>query len=70
VVVGFSRLRKTMFREKVAWAAKMVQEGRLARPLPRRIAMYDLEAGQLCWEQNLEDFGMSAIFSIHTAPHA
>jgi len=30
--------------------------------------MFDIRRGRLCWEVNLEQAGMNAVFSIHRAP--
>ncbi len=65
LVVGFSRLRPTRLRENVRWVKHRL--GLRATPgnLPSRIACFDLEAGRLLWEENLEQHGLSVLFSIH-----
>lgn len=65
LVVGFSRLRPTRFRENVRWVKHRL--GLRATPgnLPSRIACFDLEAERLLWEEELEEHGLSVLFSIH-----
>ena len=63
VIVGFSRLRPTRFRENVRWVRHRLGLRSTAGNLPSRIACFDIEAGELIWEVNLEEHGMSVIFS-------
>jgi hypothetical protein len=65
VLVGFSRLRPTQWRENVQWVKRAI--GMRAGTLPTRIALYDLKERKVCWEVNLEERGMDAVFSIHTS---
>ncbi len=66
VIVGFSRIRPTRFRENVRWVRHKI--GRKTSGLrPSRIAQYDLRKHCLDWEFNLEDVGLNAVFSIHAA---
>ena len=65
LIVGFSRLRPTRWRENVRWVKR--QLGVPAGSLPTRVAVYDIERRRLCLERTIERFGMSAIFSIHAA---
>jgi hypothetical protein len=61
VIVGFTRIRpskKTLSNGEVVWGG---QYG----VLPTRIACYDLNNSKLLWEQQLEDYGMNAVYSIH-----
>jgi hypothetical protein len=68
VVVGFSRLRPTKFREKVAWAQSRLAPGSALPTLrPAHIAAFDLNRGRLLWEVGVEGHGVHAIFSIHLA---
>jgi hypothetical protein len=67
VVVGFSRLRPTKWKENVQWVKHRLG-GHGIGPLPTRIAMFDLKEKQLCWEVDLESAGMNVVFSIHRAP--
>lgn len=66
VVVGFTRIRPTL---KKAPDGNRVWEGQYG-VLPTRIACYDLKKGKLLWEQQLEDHGMNAIYSIHSESEA
>jgi hypothetical protein len=63
IIVGFSRLRPTKWRENVRWIKRSM--GMQAGTLPTRITLYDLKCQKIAWEKNLEDTGMGAIFSIH-----
>jgi hypothetical protein len=68
VVVGFTRLRRTKFKEKVAWAKYRLGRGGTSQTRqPAHIAAYDLRRQQLLWEANVEQFGMHVVFSIHPA---
>jgi len=64
ILVGFSRIRSTPFVENLRWLAdKTRKKGTSA--MPTRVAHVDLVSGKAVKEWNLEDAGMSAIFSIH-----
>lgn len=70
-LVGFSRLRVTKFKENLAWTRKHVKKAlgagspeKSGRPMPTRISCYDPSAGKHCWDIELEEYGMNAIFSI------
>jgi hypothetical protein len=65
IIVGFTRLRRTKWRENIRWVKHHF--GVPVRLLPTRVSLYDLKHRKLCWEQNLEDIGMNVIFSIHTS---
>lgn len=65
VVVGFSRLRPTKFRENVRWVKHRLGLRSTPGNLPSRIACFDLERERLLWEQNLEQHGMAVMFSLH-----
>lgn len=66
VVVGFSRLRWTRFKEKLGWARKqIVQTATEPTRRPAHIAAYDLAAGIELWDLDVEQFGLDAVFSIH-----
>ena len=67
VVVGFSRLRPTKWKEKVNWV-KHKLGGSGVGLAPTRIAGFDLAAEKLLWEIDLEPVGMNVIFSIHAQP--
>ena len=64
VLVGFSRLRPTKWKEAVQWVKHGL--GGVGYGLRHtRISAFDLAAGRLVWEASLESAGMSAVFSIH-----
>ncbi|MCB1661710.1 MAG: hypothetical protein KDI20_03860 [Pseudomonadales bacterium] len=65
LVVGFSRLRPTKFRENVDWIAKGVGFKKKLSPLPTRIAVVDPKDRVVKFEIDIEAIGMNAIFSIH-----
>lgn len=64
VIVGFSRLRPTRWRQNVRWVKHRLG-GSGAGLAPTRIAMFDLKRERLCWEVDLEPAGMNAVFSVH-----
>lgn len=71
-VVGFSRLRTTRFTENVAWVRRQLKgmtskagDRNWMRPMPSRVACFDLKRRRLLWEQDIESHGMNAVFSIN-----
>lgn len=60
--IGFSRIRPTKFREAVSW----VRQG-FTQAAPTHIACYDLNQQRCIQEIDLEELGLNAVFSIHTA---
>ena len=66
IVVGFSRLRPTKWKQNIRWVKSQLG-GENEDVLPTRIAMFDLSRGRTCWEVDLEAAGMNAVFSIHSA---
>ena len=66
VLVGFSRIRLTRFKDNLRWAVNRAR-GRETRALPTRVARVDLARGALVGEWSVEDVGLNAIFSIHAA---
>ena len=66
VVVGFTRLRVTKFRENVWWVKERLGAGKLLSEATR-ICCYDLRRRELVWETSLEQYGVNAIFAIHRA---
>jgi len=64
VVVGFSRIRPSKFRENLQWIKFKAGQRESSGKLPTRIACYDLKAGQMLWDIDLEPEGMNAVFSI------
>lgn len=63
VIVGFSRIRPS---KKFKEDGTIIMEGEYGS-LPTRIACYDLKHGKLLWEQQLEEYNLNAIYSIHKA---
>ena len=64
VVVGFSRLRPTKWQMGASILKSSIGISRTELPRPTRLACYDLMNKRLRWEFNLENHGMSAVFSI------
>lgn len=64
VIVGFSRLRPTKWKENVRWVKHMLG-GTGADLRPTRIALFDLKNERLVWDIDLEPAGMNVIFSVH-----
>ena len=80
--VGFSRIRPTRLRENLEWAKRQLKWGIrslmqepagherqlwLDRERPSHIACYDLKRRACLKEINLEDHGISALFSLFSA---
>jgi hypothetical protein len=59
LLVGFSRIRPTQFRENVGWVARGFRRGK-----PTHIACYDLERRVCLAEIDLEPAGLAALYSI------
>ena len=67
VVVGFTRLRYTRFKEKVEWVKWYSGVGGSLTAEPTRIAAYDLAKGVMLWEMPLEDHGLNSVWGIYRA---
>lgn len=67
MLVGFSRIRPTRFRQNLSWMKERIGLESRAH-LPTRVVLYDLAARSALQEWNLEDAGMDALFSIHPVP--
>lgn len=65
VVVGFSRLRPSVFRENVQWVRHRFGKRESSGARPTRIVCYDLSARSIVWDHDLEPVGLNAVFSIH-----
>jgi hypothetical protein len=63
IIVGFTKLRRTKWRENVHWIKRRF--GIPAGKMPTRVALYNLKHRKLCWEKNLQENGMDTVFSIH-----
>ncbi len=66
--VGFTRIRKTRFRENVLWVRSVFREG--MREKPTHIALYDLMEMRCIQEFDLEPYGLNIVFSIFSAAAA
>jgi len=62
VWAGFTRVRKTKFKEHVMWVKRVFREGMTEKPT--HISLYDTASGQRLQEFDLEPYGMNIIFSI------
>jgi hypothetical protein len=62
--VGFTRIRKTLFRENVRWVKSVLREGTIVKPT--HIALYDTVDKQCLQEVDLEPHGMNTVFGILT----
>jgi hypothetical protein len=65
VWVGFTRIRKTRFRENILWVKTVITEG--MREKPTHITLYDIVNHRYLQEFDLERYGMNIIFSIFRA---
>ncbi len=64
--VGFTRIRKTRFRDNVLWVRSVLREG--MREKPTHIALYDIVNMRCLQEFDLEAHGMNIVFSIFHEP--
>jgi hypothetical protein len=60
--IGFTRVRKTNFRENVLWVRNLLRDGMAESPT--HIALYDIVEHRCLQEIDLEAHGMNIIFSI------
>ncbi len=63
VWVGFTRVRKTRFKENVLWIKHAFKE----KERSTHIALYDIAEGKCLQEIDIERYGMNVIFGIYTA---
>jgi len=63
--IGFTRVRKTKFRENLLWVRNVFREGMSEKP--SHIALYDTIANTCLQEFDLEPHGLNVIFSIFPA---
>jgi len=63
--VGFTRVRKTRFKENILWAKTLLREG--AVESPTHIALYDIVDNRCLRDVDLEPYGMNIVFSIFPA---
>jgi hypothetical protein len=64
--VGFTRVRKTKFRENILWVRSVFRDGMVQKPT--HIALYDTLDRRCLQEIDLEPYGMNIIFSIFPDP--
>ncbi|HEY8671694.1 MAG TPA: hypothetical protein VIL63_12685 [Terriglobales bacterium] len=63
--VGFTRVRKTKFRDNVLWVRSIFHDGMPEKPT--HMAIYDLPGRECLQEFDLEAHGMNVVFSIFPA---
>ncbi len=63
--VGFTRIRKTLFRENVRWVKTVLHESTVVKPT--HIALFDIVGKQCLQEFDLEPYGMNTVFGIFPA---
>lgn len=61
--VGFTRVRKTAFKENLLW----IKHAFRATEQPTHLALYDLKTGTCPQEIDLEQHGMNVVFGIYPA---
>ena len=66
--VGFTRVRKTKFRENILWAKHVFRPGMIEKPT--HLALYDIVERKWIQEFDLEQHGMNAVFSVLPAASA
>jgi hypothetical protein len=64
--VGFTRIRKTIFRENVRWVKTVLGEGTVV--MPTHIALFDIVDKQCLNQIDLEPHGLNTVFAILPAP--
>jgi hypothetical protein len=68
VLVGFSRLRPSKFKENLRWVKYKAGMREDAGPMPTRVVCFNLRTQEAEWTLNLENQGLNAVFSILEAP--
>ncbi len=63
--VGFTRIRKTLFRENVRWVKTILREGTVVKPT--NVALFDISQKRCLKEFDLEPFGINTVFGIFPA---
>lgn len=64
--VGFTRLRATATRQRLAWVRGALRGRPMASRHPTRLVAYDLSSGHKVREIELEAHGLNALFGIHS----
>ncbi len=67
-VIGFSRLRRTRWQDNLSWASGGINALKDLATQPTSIILFNLETGKVLREIPVEQYGLSAIFSIHPGP--
>jgi len=65
IIVGFSRIRPTKLHANLLWLKGQIGERQYAEYQPTHVAMYNISTGKLCWEIDLEEYGLNSVFSVH-----
>jgi hypothetical protein len=60
--VGFTRVRKTKFRENILWVKHVLRPGMMEKAT--HLALYDIVDRRCLQEFDLEPYGMNIIFSV------
>ena len=63
--VGFTRMRKTIWRENIRWVKNVLGQGTVKRPT--HIALFDIVEKKCLKELNLEPYGLHTVFGIFPA---
>jgi hypothetical protein len=63
--VGFTRIRRTLFRENVRWVKTILREGTVVKPT--HVALFDIVEKRCLKEFDLEPYGMNTVFGIFPA---
>ena len=64
--VGFTRIRRTVFREHVRWVKSVLGEGTVV--MPTHIALFDIVEKKCLMKFDLEPYRMNTIFAIFKVP--
>ena len=68
LIVGFTRLRPSKFREQVRWVKHILGKSLTKGSRATRVAIYDMQAGCKVTEYDLEAYGLNAVFAILPKP--
>jgi hypothetical protein len=64
VLVGFSRLRPTKWKQNIGWVKYRMGLSKHAPTLPTRLLCVAPNTRRILWELNLEPFGLNELFSV------
>ena len=65
-LVAFTRMRPTKWQNNVSWAS--LRELKALYRMPARVCLFNVRDQRTEWEFDLQDVGMTTVFSIHEAP--